>query len=217
MKQQFLILGAGKFGQSMARRLQELEQEVMVVDMDPEVIARLSEEIEFAVEGDVTHEATLKELGVRNFDVVVVSIGDDIQASIMTTILLKELGCEQVVCKAESDLHAKVLYKIGASRVVIPEMEMGVRIAQNLVNKNILDFINLSDDYTIVEMPVLSDWSSHTVGQLNLRGKHGLNIIAIRHGSDFTIKISPDTVLQREDTILVIGETEEIEKLSKRD
>ena len=217
MKQQFLILGAGKFGRSIAIRLQELDQEVMLVDNDPEVIQRIAEEVKFAVEGDVTHESTLKELGVRNFDVVIVSIGDDMQASIMTTILLKEMGVGHIVCKAESELHAKVLYKIGADRVVIPEKEMGIRIAQNLVNKNILDFINLSDEYTIVEMPVRPDWAEKTVQQLDLRREHGLNIIAIKHGTDFTIRITPQTVLHQGDIILVIGETAEIERLSQRD
>lgn len=217
MKQQFLILGAGKFGRSIAARLQELDQEVMLVDNDPEVIQRIAEEVKFAVEGDVTHEATLKELGVRNFDVVIVSIGDDMQASIMATILLKEMGVGHIVCKAESELHAKVLYKIGADRVVIPEKEMGIRIAQNLVNKNILDFINLSDEFTIVEMPVRPDWAEKTVQQLDLRREHGLNIIAIKHGTDFTIRITPQTVLHQGDIILVIGETAEIERLSQRD
>lgn len=217
MKQQFLILGAGKFGRSIAARLQELDQEVMLVDNDPEVIQRISDDIKFAVEGDVTHEATLKELGVRNFDVVIVSIGDDMQASIMATILLKEMGVGHIVCKAESELHAKVLYKIGADRVVIPEKEMGIRIAQNLVNKNILDFINLSDEFTIVEMPVRPDWAEKTVQQLDLRREHGLNIIAIKHGTDFTIRITPQTVLHQGDIILVIGETAEIERLSQRD
>lgn len=217
MNKQYLILGAGTFGQSIAHRLQELDQEVLVVDHDPEVVQRMADQIKFAVEGDVTHESTLREIGVRNFDVVIVSIGNDIQASIMTTILLKEMGIEHVICKADNDLHAKVLYKIGATRVVIPEQEMGSRIAQNLVNKNILDFINLSDKFTIVEMPIRPEWAGKTVQQLDLRRQHGINIIAIKHGEEFTIRIAPDSILHQGDNILVIGEIEEIEELSPGD
>lgn len=217
MKQQFLILGAGKFGQSIALKLQELDQEVMVVDKDPDVVERLAQEISFAVEGDVSHEATLKEIGVRNYDVVIVSIGDDMQASIMTTILVKEMGAKRVVCKAENDLHAKVLYKIGADRVVIPEKEMGKRIAQNLVNKSILDFIDLSDEYAIVEMPVPAAWVNRSVLELKPRQNHGINIIALKRGDDLLVKITPDTLLTKGDVMVVIGETEEIERLSSRD
>lgn len=177
----------------------------------------MAEEIRFALEGDVTHESTLREIGVRNFDVVIVSIGNDIQASIMTTILLKEMGVNQVICKADNDLHAKVLYKIGADRVVIPEQEMGSRIAQNLVNKNILDFINLSDRFTIVELPIRPEWVGQTVQEIDLRRKHGINIIAIKQGEEFTIRIGPDTILHQGDHVLVIGETVEIEQMSPED
>lgn len=217
MKQQYLILGAGKFGLSIAMQLQALDQEVMVVDRDPKVIARVANDIKFALEGDATQEAMLQEIGARNFDVVIVSIGDDIQASIMTTILLKELGCKHIICKAESDLHAKVLEKIGANRVVIPEQAMGRRIAHNLVNKNILDFINLSDKYAIVEMPVRPEWIGKSVIDLALRQNHGLNIVGLKRGSIFSINISPDLVLQANDIILVIGENDSIERVGQSD
>lgn len=214
MKKQYLILGAGKFGTSIAQRLIELEQEVMVVDIDMEVVQQLSDDVKFAVQGDVTHEAFLREIGVRNFDVVIVSIGADVQASIMVTLLLKEMGCERIISKAESDLHAKVLYKIGANRVVLPEKEMGIRIAQNLVNKNILDFINLSDDYSIVEMPIRPEWVNKSLAELNLRATYGINILGIKNQDDFTISVSPTTRFKAGDVILIIGEVEQIEILS---
>ena len=215
MKKQFLVLGAGKFGQSIALRLQELEQEVMIVDRDMETIQQLSDSIKLAVQGDVTHEGFLRELGVRNFDVVIISLGADIQGSIMVTLLLKELGCQQIVAKAESDLHAKVLYKIGANRVVLPEKEMGSRVAQSLVNHNILDYINLSKDYSIVELKVLPSWIGKPVAQINPRGAYGLNILAIKNETAFTIRITGETRLQEHDVLLVIGETDQVERLSR--
>lgn len=214
MKNQYLILGAGNFGTSIAKRLQELGQEVMVMDRDLEVVQRLSDDVTWALQGDVTHEATLRELGVQNFDVVIVSIGKDIQSSIMVTLLLKEMGCKKIISKAESDLHAKVLYRIGANRVVFPEREMGIRVAQNILNKNIFDFINLSEEYTIVEMAVKDDWIGKTVGELDIRKNYELNILAIRSGGEFTIKISPQTMFKEGDVLIVIGHNEDVEKLN---
>lgn len=214
MKKQFLIIGAGKFGTSIAHRLIELEQEVMVVDVSMAVVQQLSDEVKFVVQGDVTQEAFLRELGVRNFDVVVVSIGEDVQASIMVALLLKELGCKYLVAKAESEIHGKVLRKLGVDRVVFPEKEMGSRIAQNLVNQNILDFIDLSPEYSIVEMPILQRWVGRTVAEVDLRGDYGINIVAIRHGEEFTVKIGPDYEFKPGDVVLIVGEVDMIEGLS---
>lgn len=215
MKNQYLILGAGKFGSSIAKRLQELGQEVMIMDRDLEVVQRISDDVTWALQGDVTHEATLRELGVQNFDVVIVSIGKDVQSSIMVTLLLKEMGCKKIISKAVSDLHAKVLYRIGANRVVFPEREMGIRVAQNILNKNIFDFINLSEEYTIVEMAVKEDWIGKTIGEIDIRKNYELNILAIKSGGEFTIKITPQTMFKEGDVLIVIGHNEDVEKLNQ--
>ncbi|WP_459128925.1 potassium channel family protein [Guggenheimella bovis] len=215
MNKQFLILGAGKFGSSVAKRLEELGQEVMVVDHDFEVVQKLSDEVRLVMQGDVTHEATLRELGAQNFDVVIVSIGKDIQSSIMVTLLLKEMGVKKIISKAVSDLHAKVLYRIGANRVVFPEREMGVRVAQNLVNNNIFDFINLSTEYTIVETAVVEEWIGKTVVEVEIRKKYHLNIIAIKSAGEITINVDPDTVFKEGDILIVIGHNDDIQALSE--
>ena len=143
----FVVIGCGRFGSSVARTLHDLGNEVMVIDISEDVIREISEEATYAVQADAMDEAVLKDLGLRNFDVAVISIGSDIEASIMATLVVKELGIKRVIAKAQSELHRKVLDKIGADKVIFPERDMGVRVAHNLTSTNILDFIELSPDY----------------------------------------------------------------------
>ena len=162
-----------------------------------------------AVQADATDESTLRSLGLRNFDVVIISIGSDIQASILITLIVKELGVKYVVAKAQSELHAKVLYKIGADRVVLPERDMGLRVAHNLVSSNILDFIELSSDYSIIEIAT-GQVEGKNLKELNMRGKYGVNIIAIKR--DGGINASPgrrDRILEG-DVLVVIGDNDDI-------
>ncbi len=210
---QFLILGAGKFGSNMAKKLFELGQEVMIMDVDNEIIQGLSEHVTYAVQGDVTNEASLRELGAQNFDVVVVSIGNNIQASIMVTLLLKEMGVKKIISKAVNQLHAKVLYRIGANRVVFPEQETAIRIAQNLVTDNIFDFINLSPEHSIVEIAVKEEWVGKTILEINPRANYNINIIAIKNGVETDISIKPDRAIKQGDVLLVIGENKDIKKI----
>jgi len=138
----FVVIGMGRFGQSVAKTLYQLGKDVLVIDQDEEVIQEISEEVTHAVVGNATDEHVLKSLGIRNFDVAVVAIGVDIQSSILVTVLLKELGVKYVVAKAQTELHAKVLNKVGADKVIFPERDMGIRVARNLVSTNIPDLNN---------------------------------------------------------------------------
>lgn len=213
MKKQFVVIGCGRFGSSVAKKLYDLGAEVMTVDKNEETIQNLSDFVTYAVQADATDENTIKSLGIRNFDVAVVSIGGDIQSSILVTLLLKELGVKYVVAKAQNDLHGKVLYRIGADRVVFPEREMGIRVANNLISNNILEYIQLAPDYSIMEIVALSSWTGKTLKDIDMRNEYGINVMAIKHGDEIDITISADEVLKEGDVLVVIGHNDNLKKI----
>ncbi len=213
MKKQFVILGAGRFGSSVAIKLMDLGQEVMVVDSNEDTIQNLADKVTYAVQADVTDENAIRSLGIRNFDTAVVTIGSNIQASILATLMVKELGIKTIVAKAQTEMHAKVLYKIGADRVVFPEREMGIRVAKNLTSSNVMDFIELAPEYSIVEIAPLSEWIGKSIIELDLRGKHGFNVMAIRKGPDINISVMPTNVIESGDVLIVIGHNEDLKKV----
>lgn len=215
MKKQFVVIGCGRFGTSVAQKLSELGAEVMVVDRNEEIIQSISETVTYAVQADATDEQTIRSLGIRNFDVAVVTIGSDIQSSILITLMCKELGVKYVISKAQNELHAKVLYKIGADRVVFPEREMGIKIAKSLVSDNILDYIELAPDYSIVEVVALETWIGKSLRQLNLRARFGINVMAIKQGLDIKVAVGPDEVIQEGDVLVVIGHNDDLNKVDK--
>ena len=169
---QFVIIGLGRFGSSIAKTLYSLGSDVLAIDLDEDIVQEISDSVTHAVQLDATDENALRSLGIRNFDVAVVTIGDNIQSSIMATLLVKELGVKYIIAKGHSDLHAKVLYKIGADRVILPEKDMGVRVAHNLVSANILDYIELSEDYSVMEIQALEEWTGSTLKDVKLRSKY---------------------------------------------
>ncbi len=216
MLKQFVILGLGRFGSSLARTLYGLGHDVLAIDASEDIIQDISDSVTHAVQADATDENALRSLGLRNFDVAIVTIGSNIQASIMVTLIVKELGVKYVVSKAQSELHAKVLYKIGADRVVFPERDMGVRLAHNLVSSNILDFIELAPDYSIVEIAALPEWEDKTLEQLGMRVRYGINIMAIKRGSEINISPRADDIIQNNDILVVIGSNEDLTRLENR-
>lgn len=211
----YVIIGCGRFGASVAKTLYSLGHDVLAIDSSMEIVQDLSENVTQAVQADATEESTLKSLGIRNYDVAVISIASDIQASIMATIIVKELGVNYVVCKAKNELQAKVLYKIGADRVVFPERDMGVRLAHNLVSKNILEFIELDPKYSIIEVMAPEKWNGKSLLDLNFRAKYGINVVAIKRGIDVNISPSSDDVVQSKDILVVIGEIKKLNRLSE--
>jgi trk system potassium uptake protein TrkA len=214
MKKQYVIIGCGRFGTSVANKLTEFGSEVMVIDKNEDIIQQLSDTVTYAVQADPTDENTLKSLGIRNFDVAIVAIGEDIQASILVTLMIKELGVKQIIAKAQNDLHAKVLYRIGADRVVFPEREMGIRVAKNLISENVLDFIELAPEYSIVEVIALEEWIGKSLKELNIRARHGINVMAIKNGLNININVDADEVIKKGDILVVIGHNDDINKLN---
>ncbi|MFS0555167.1 potassium channel family protein [Brevibacillus sp. 179-C9.3 HS] len=216
MSKQFAIIGMGRFGSSVARTLYEMDYEVMGIDENEERINENIQYVTHAVAADSTDERALKEIGIRNFDVVVVAIGVDIQASILTVLTLKDLGVKKIVAKAQNERHGQVLYKVGADRVVFPERDMGVRVAHNLISSNVLDFIELAEDYSVAEVVVSSKLVGQNLRQLDIRKKYEVNVIAIKSGDKFNIAPSPDEVIQYGDVLVVIGNNKDLSAFEER-
>lgn len=215
MKRQFVIIGCGRFGATVANKLVELGCEVMVVDKNEETIQAISSDVTYAVQADATDENTLKALGIRNFDVAVVSIGQDIQSSILITLLAKEAGVKYVVSKAQNELHGKVLIKTGADRVVYPEKEMGIRVAKNLVSDNILDYIELAPDYSLMEVVALPEWVGKSLQEVNMRSRYGINVMAIKHNNEINIAVMAEDIINEGDVLVVIGHNDDLKKIEK--
>lgn len=215
MAKQFAVIGMGRFGSSVARTLYEMDFEVMGIDEDEERINENIQYVTHAVAADSTDEMALREIGIRNFDVVVVAIGNDIQASILTTLILKEMGVKKIVAKALNERHGQVLYKVGADRVVFPERDMGVRVAHNLISANVLDFIELAEDYSVAEVVAASSMVGKTLRQLDVRARFGVNVIAIKSGETFNISPKPDEAIQANDVLVVIGHNRDLKEFEE--
>ncbi len=209
----FVVLGIGRFGYSLARTLYQLGHEVLAVDDNEDIIQDIADDVTHAVVGDCVDEHTLRSLGVRNFDVAVVAIGGDLQSSILCTVILKDMGVKFVVAKAQSEIHARVLQRVGADKVVFPERDMGMRLANSLSAENILDYIELSQDYSIAELSVPRSWVGRTLKELNVRAKFGLTILACKNENDVHVSPSPDYMLAAEDYLVVLGSNEDLSSL----
>lgn len=215
MKKSFLVIGAGRFGKSVAQTIYAAGHDVMVVDKDEALIQQISSEVTDAITADITSESSVKALGVRDFDAVVLAIGFDIQASIMAAILLIEKEARYIVAKAQTDLHGKVLDKIGVHRVIYPERDMGHKIARSLIAPTIIDMIELSDDYSVVEVKAQPEMIGKTLLELNLRARYGISVIAFRRNNGGKTNISPvaEDIVEENDIIVAIGENKNLQKL----
>lgn len=211
----FVVIGLGRFGSAVATELSSLGHEVLALDDSEENVEKVADKVTHAVTGDARDPAVLRALGVRNYDCAIVAVGVDVGTSALVTLNLKELGVRQVICKAQSHVHRKVLEKIGADRVVFPEHEMGVKLAQGLSSSNVLNFIELSDDFGIVETTVPREWQGKTIVELDVRAKYRVNIIAVRKkGKEaFNVTPGPDTRMEAGDAVVVLGRTEDVNRL----
>jgi len=207
---QFAVIGLGRFGSSLAKTLYHMGHEVLAVDNSQENIQRMMDRVTHCVQADATDEEVLKTLGLRNFDAVVVSIGHDMQASILATVLLKELKVPYIVAKANSSLHGKVLEKIGADKVVYPERDMGARLAHNLVSSNVLDYIDISPDYSIMEIMVGDRLAGKTLGQLNLRAKHGVSVMAIKKDESIIVAPGANDLVEKGNILITMGKEQSL-------
>lgn len=217
MKKSFIVIGFGRFGQSITQTLMSLGHEVMVIDQSEEKVNRGSTIATQAVQLDSTDENALKEVGVSNFDEAIVAIGSDILASILTTLLLKGLGVIKITAKANNDYHSKVLEKIGADRIVHPERDMGIRMAHHLVSGNVIDFMELSSEYSLVEISASAQMIDKSLEELAIRAKYDCTIIAIKQEGVQAINLFPQgrDVIQSGDLLVLVGKNESISLLEE--
>ncbi len=218
MKQkQFAVIGIGRFGGSLIKELTRMGHEVLAIDVNEERVNDAADFSTHAIQADTMDENVLKALGIRNFDAVIVAIGDNIQSNILTTIVLKELGVKKVISKAKNAMHGKVLEKIGTDIVIYPEQDMAIKLARSLVSQNFLEQINISPDFSIIEFIIPQVFINKTLNQINLRQKMGVTVLAIRRRDDIIVSPEPDEKLQGLDIMVALGRNDDLEKLTNLD
>lgn len=215
MKKQVLVIGLGRFGSSLARTLAMLGCQVMAIDSRQENVEELADSVTQALQMDASDEQAFQQIGAGNFDIAVVATGADQNASVIVTLMCKEVGIPFVVAKANSELHAKILYKIGADKVVFPERDMGIRVARTLFSQSVLDLIELTDEYSIIEIRAPKSWVNKSLVDLNLRSRFNLNVVAIKAKENELRVPSADDVIKEGDVVVLIGNTNSIERVEK--
>lgn len=211
----YIVIGLGRFGSEAAKRLCELGCEVLALDCSSELVQQISADVTQAVVADARDKEVLKALGAAEFDCAIVAIGDSLGDSVLATMNLKELGIGYVVCKAHDDVHRQVLLKLGADKVVIPEQEQANRLARNLSSRNVLDYIELSDDYGIIEVPAPSSWIGKSFKNLDVRAKMGVNIIAVKQGKKINVAPGADYEILPGDVMVILGGTDALNAVQK--
>ncbi len=212
---QYAIIGCGLFGSSIAKTLYELGNEVLVIDNDENLVQEISEYVTHAIQADATDEAVAKSIGLAGFDTVIITVGTDIQSSILITLIVKELGVKEVIVKANDDLHGKALLKLGADKIVFPERDMGKRLAYNLnaANLEVLDFIDISEGHKIVEVMPPEAWIGKTLKEIDVRNAHHVNIVSIKSPNNKVVIPTGDTVIDHNQVLFILGETKDIQNL----
>jgi len=213
MKKQFLIIGLGRFGSSLTRTLVANGHEVLAVDKNAELVQDAAPHATHAIQADCTDEGVLKELGASNFTHAVVAIGDDLQSSILTTLLLKEMKIPTVIAKARDEMHGNVLRKIGADKIIYPERDMAMRLANQLSSSSIIDYIELSEEYNIVEMLAPPAMYGLSLQKLNIRARFGCTILAIKTDKKMNVAPSAEDKIETGNALLLIGSQEQIRQL----
>ena len=211
----FVVVGLGRFGTEAARKLYGQGCEVLAIDTDPNLVERVSDDVTQAVVGNAQDKEVLRALGVKDFDCAIVAIGDSLSDSVLATMNLKELGVRYVVCKAHDETHRQVLKKLGADRVVIPEQENAARLAKSLSSHNVLDYIELSEEYGIIDVPAPKSWWNKSLIELNVRAKLGVNILAVKREGEITVSPSADFRISEGDIMVVLGDTAALKAVQK--
>ena len=213
----YVVIGLGRFGAELATRLYACGEEVMVIDIDESLIDKIADRVTRAVAADARDVDVLRKLGVENFDRAIVAVGSDLGASALITMNLKSLGVPFVLCKAHDDTYKDILEKLGADRVIIPEREVADKLALGLTHAGVMEYIELSQEFGIVEMEPIPAWVGKTIRELELRNTYGVNVIAVRSHED-TIKIPPDidTPIPADVVMVMLGKYEMFENLKKK-
>lgn len=207
-----LLIGLGRFGRHIAMKLDEMNHQIMAIDKEERRVNAALPYVTNAQIGDATNEEFMESLGVRNFDLCIVAIGDNFQSSLEATSLLKELGAKKVVSRAARDVHAKFLLRNGADDVVYPEKQLAAWTAIRYSSNHIFDYIELDEGHAIFEVSMPRGWVGKTIGDLDVRNKHGINILALKENETLNMNISSDTTLLENSTMLVLGRFKDIQK-----
>ena len=211
----YIVIGLGRFGSEVARRLCQLGCEVLAVDTNAELVQNVSADVTHAVVADGRDKGVLRALGAGDFDCGIVAIGDSLADSVLATMNLKELGVPKVVCKAHDDTHRQVLKKLGADQIVIPEQEQAYRLARSLSSQNVLDYIELSEDYGIIDLPAPDSWAGKNIRELNVRAKLGVNILAVKKDSKINVSPAADYTVCKGDIMVILGGTAALKAVQK--
>jgi trk system potassium uptake protein len=215
MKKQYAVFGLGRFGGSLVKAFSELGVEVLAVDIDQDKVNEFAKYATHTVQANAIDDRTIKQLGLSNYDHVFVSFGDNMEASILTSLLLKELGIPKVWSKAQNDYHSKVLEKVGVDRVIHPERDMAKRIAHHIVSDKIIDFIELSKDYSMVEIIASEKLNNKTLIELDVRAKYGCNIVGIQRGEEIKVSPAADDSIEKGDILIVMGHNKDIKRFEE--
>ena len=211
----YIVIGLGRFGSEVARRLCQLGCEVLAVDSNSELVQGISNDVTHAVVADGRDKGVLRALGAGNFDCAIVAIGGSLADSVLVTMNLKELEVPKVVCKAHDDTHRQVLKKLGADQIVIPEQEQAYRLARSLSSQNVLDYIELSEDYGIIDLPAPDSWAGKNLRELNVRAKLGVNILAIKKENQINVSPAADYTIVKGDIMVILGDTAALKAVQK--
>lgn len=215
MVKQFGIIGLGRFGSSVAITLEKLGYQVLAIDKNESKVDSVKDFVTSARQTDATDAESLKEAGISNCDVVVVAIGGDMQNSILTTMVLKEMGTKRIIVKASNVMHGKVIEKIGVEKIVYPEKDTGIRIAHQLVSSNILDFIQISNDYSMEEIKISDYIKGKTLKEMNLRKKYDIEVLAIKRGEKLILIPNAEEELLINDILIIIGKSENVREFER--
>ena len=211
----YVVIGLGRFGTEMALKLYDCGEDVLAIDTDENIIDKISDRVTKAAAADARDLDVLRKLGVEDFDRAVVAVGSDLAASALITMNLKTLGVPFIICKAHDDTYREILEKLGADRVIIPEREMADKLANGLTTAGVMEYIELSSEYGIVEITPPAEWLGKTIRALELRSRYGANVIAVRRGEDLRIPPEIDTPLEDDFILVILGSYKVIEKLEK--
>lgn len=212
-----LVLGLGRFGSALARKLYERNVVVMAVDRDYTKVQRMADQVTYAAQADMTDEEAMKDLGIKNFDIAVIATGSNIEASIEATLLCKDAGITTVIAKATTATHERILVKIGADKIIFPELDSGERLARVISGSNLLEFIEFSNEFSLAEVRVHKAWVGQDLMDLDFRNKYNLNVVAYERSGQTIVNPGPHTKIEKNDLMVIIGKSDDVEKISSEE
>ena len=213
MKRTYAVFGLGRYGIAVARELVSNGAEVIAVDSDERIVNAAAAELPICKCADITDPEVIRQLGISNVDVVIISMANNLEASVMAVTLCKEIGVKTVIAKSANEMHQKILNRVGADKVVFPENESGIRLAKNLLSSGFVDMVSLAKNVSMIELDVKTEWVGKNLIELNLRKKYSINVVAMRKGDMVSVDIDPHEQLREDDKLIVIANTEKLAKL----